>query len=170
MAASHDGHVHKGRDFPVKDNRAQRGYRNFVKPGSRVELDHDLAGETLLGNHAEDDHFNAMVAAGLHRTVQEAKARGKTSQASKAQRQLNGATEARLAIRVSWCPGCINYLHNCQCRATAEARGAEAASLDFILTVQQHMRDDIEDARLRRKAEKKTARKALLKAQRKDGI
>jgi hypothetical protein len=177
MAFNHDDHVHKGRDFPVKDNRASKGYRKPIKDGSRAFVDHDIANNNLTGNHAADDHFNAMVASGLHLTVQLATAAGATSKARKAQRQLNNAVEARLAIRVSWCPGCLNYLHNCQC-AAAEARGAAAASLDLIRRVYADIegrdndyKEQLDDARRQRRKDKRLQRKADERAAKgKDGI
>jgi hypothetical protein len=168
MTINHDGHIHKGKDFPVKDNRAQRGYRNFVKPGSRAELDSDMAAEMLpFSNHAEDDHFAAMQSIGLSITLAAAQDAGSESKARKAKRQLNKATEARLHIRASWCPSCVNFLHNCSCPATAEARGASAASLDLIRRIQQDIeardndyREAVDDLRRQRKAERKQLRKA----------
>ena len=104
-------------------------------------------------------------------TVQIATANGATSKARKAQRQLNQATEARLAIRVSWCQGCLNYLHNCQCAATAEARGAASASLDLIRRVyadietrENDYRERLDDARKQRKRDARLQRKAAERA------
>lgn len=172
MAFSHDDHIHKGKDFPVKDNRARTAPGRYIKPGPTATVDWDKP-LPLVGSHVNDDHFNAMVSAGLQLTVNLAKERGQTSRARKAQRQLNDSTEARLRIRSSWCPTCINYLHNCSCPATAEARGAAAASTSFMDSVYQHMearendyREAVDDARRQRRKDKRLQRKANERAAR----
>lgn len=168
MTFSHDDHIHKGKDFPVKDSRAQRGYRRFIKPGSTATVDFDRIEDKgiLTGNHAMDDYLHGMIATGLQLTLNNAKANGRTSAAQKAQRQINLSNEGRLGIRSSWCQGCLNYLHNCVCPATAAARGAAAASVSFIDRIQADIADDLAGERQQLKDYRKQQR-ILARQQRK---
>jgi hypothetical protein len=53
----------------------------------------------------------------LTRLLRQKEQEGRWSKARKIRREINRLHEAELYITHSWCGGCKNYLHNCQCQA-----------------------------------------------------
>jgi hypothetical protein len=84
------------------------------KSGSKkLGLDH-LDYES--SNHRANDLRNAEELRFLRIQLSIAEREGKYSRARKLRRAINQHLEIGLYIRNSWCYGCNNVLHNCQCK------------------------------------------------------
>lgn len=86
------------------------------KGGSKkLELDYDHLEESH--NHRLASDLNLAALTRLRRELREAEAMGAYSKAKKLRREINKQLEQGLYIQGTWCPGCNNYLHRCQCKS-----------------------------------------------------
>jgi hypothetical protein len=106
-----------------------------IKPGARAEVDWDKAhgNEFYQGAHRPDDQASTdaylLARDQLAGAIQREDLRGEIE----ARKALNWSIELKLAIRSSWCPRCINYLHNCQCEVYDERTGASVEFVDGLM-------------------------------------
>lgn len=104
------------RDFPQSKPRPRKANRTIKDgPKAQVNWDHLSNNDYLEGQHNFDD-INAAITERVKREqLQQAIASGRESRERKIRRDLNLATEARWAVRSSWCPTCLNVFVNCTC-------------------------------------------------------
>jgi hypothetical protein len=99
-----------------------------IPPGSSfAEVDWDQAQEYLSGQHNPDDYLLGSASQIAHDEILELEAAGRDAKARRVRADLNAFQNARHAIRASWCPTCLNFLHNCQCEVERPP-----VSTDFI--------------------------------------
>jgi hypothetical protein len=92
-----------------------------IPPGSTfAAVNWDKAEELLTGQHNPDDVEMAQASSIAAEEIIQLEAAGRDSKARKVRSELNAFDNARFAIRASWCPTCLNFLHNCQCQAEVE--------------------------------------------------
>jgi hypothetical protein len=99
-----------------------------IPPGSTfAAIDWDRADQYLTGQHNPDDMVAAQATQILEDELAEYEKEGRESKVRKARSELNAYSNARMAVRSSWCPTCLNFLHNCQCQVEVDK-----VSTDFI--------------------------------------
>lgn len=92
-----------------------------IPPGSSfAKVDWERADEYLSGQHNPDDYYIAQASQVAENEIVEYEKEGRESKARKTRSELNAYNNARFAIRASWCPTCLNFLHNCQCQVDSE--------------------------------------------------
>lgn len=93
--------------------------RRREKPGAKkVEIDWDKIDDSY--NHRLNQQVNIMALKNLREDLIQAEADGRYSKARKIRREISQYLEANLALSATWCRGCLNYLHNCKCKAWRE--------------------------------------------------
>lgn len=101
--------------------------------GKKVGINWDMADKSLSGRHRTDEMANANIMNVAQELLQDAIREGRDSSAKKLRRAINAALEARLAIRSSWCPSCLQYLSDCTCpKVPSEYPGASIELMDRI--------------------------------------
>jgi hypothetical protein len=92
-----------------------------IPPGSTfAKVDWEKAEEYLSGQHNPDDVEMAQASSVAEEEIVKLEAEGRDAKARRVKADLNAFNNARFAIRASWCPTCLNFLHNCQCQAEVE--------------------------------------------------
>jgi hypothetical protein len=129
--------------------------------GKKVGINWDMAEKSLSGHHRTDEILNGNIMNVAQFQLQQAIADGRYSAARKLRVAINRALEARLALRVSWCPTCKAYLHQCTCPvAPIRYPSSDKDLIDRIQArIAEENMDRKEAAKARRKQERTEARK-----------
>lgn len=90
----------------------------FIRPkkksgSQKLGLNHDDVDVSY--NHRQADEDNRKALTSLRLQLIQAEGEGKYSKARKLRRAINKELEQGLYLTHSWCYGCQNVLHNCQC-------------------------------------------------------
>jgi hypothetical protein len=88
--------------------------RQKRKAGSQ-KLGLDMEKIDISYNHREADRENNLNLTYLRLELIAAERDGRYSKAKKLRRTINQALEQGLYLTHSWCQGCNNVLHNCNC-------------------------------------------------------
>ena len=151
------------RPSDVKIRIATAGGRP-IKPGPTVQIDWDIVSDNTIGLHQTDDLIQAGASKIYADALATAEANGQTNKARRLRKDLNHATETRLGLRASFCPSCLNFLHNCLCATQSQIDRQRGASIDLIDRIQSQIAYDNLFTEADRKNAKKEAKKALRKA------
>lgn len=84
------------------------------KGGQKLGLDLDRIDPSY--NHNQREAENLETLRYLREELNRAEAEGRHSRSKKIRRYINQELEVGLYIRNSWCYGCNNVRHNCQCK------------------------------------------------------
>jgi hypothetical protein len=84
-----------------------------LKGGQKLGFDYDHVEPS--NNHRQADLDNSRDLQFYQAELQRAEREGRWSRARKMRRIINQCLEINLYLRSSWCGGCMNYMHNCQC-------------------------------------------------------
>lgn len=142
----------------IRGTMPKRSPRTGQLPG---EINYDSGEGILTGQHKTDDYNITGMNAIYSDLIEIAKRQDRTSRVKKLQRAQQQTVEAGLILRTSWCPTCINFLHNCICIPDNIETGASVAFVDRALGRQPH-----EEVVARRKEVAKRERKERKEAQR----
>lgn len=88
------------------------------KKGGGQKLGLDLERIVPSYNHKQREVDNLEALQFLRDELQLAETEGRYAKARKIRRLINQELEVNLYLRRSWCYGCDNVLHNCQCQFT----------------------------------------------------
>lgn len=89
--------------------------RQKRKSGGK-KLGLDMTGIEPSYNHKERDASNHRILTRLRLELIQAEREGKHSKAKKVRRAINHMLEEGIYLTHSFCLGCNNVLHNCQCQ------------------------------------------------------
>lgn len=92
--------------------------RRTDREGKKLELDFEII--EFSNNHKLNAEMNLESLHDLRLQLVAAEKAGKHSKSKKIRREINRIMENQLYIEYSWCGGCLNYLHQCQCPALDE--------------------------------------------------
>jgi hypothetical protein len=124
--------------------------------GKKIGIDWARAEQSLSGHHVTDEILNGNIMNVAQKQLQDAIREGRDSSAKKLRRAINAALEARLAIRSSWCPTCLQYLAQCTCpKAPIRYPGA---SVELIDRIQARLAEQNTEWRAQQKAFRKQER------------
>lgn len=144
----------------IKRRRAVKGGRP-VPPGPVVSIDYDKAQELLSGQHQTDDYYINTARHLFEEDLMRAKERGENSRARKLARVVGQQLEAQLALRASWCPTCLQVLHNCTCVPIDPVRGASVDFIDGLMSRLPH--HELRQQRKEVERQERKARKSQLR-------
>lgn len=153
------------RDLPWRQRVATSGGRR-IKDGPKLKINWDRVQEDSTGQLVKDDNLANYLAIGSrdilrdHPDMPEPKAR-------RFRKIYNDAQETLVANRQTWCPTCINVLHNCICPPMpfVEDRMVSEAGVQLIHRLRREEMERQEAYRLQDKLRRRAEYKARKKAQ-----
>lgn len=157
------------RELPWRQRVAKKGGRQ-IKDGPKLRLNWDRIQEDSTGQLVKDDNLANYLATGA-RDILLANPDLPEPKARRVRKIYNDAQETLVANRQTWCPTCINVLHNCICPPMpfVEDRMVTEVGVALIHRLRMEDRDRQDAYKLQDKLARRAAYKARKKAQKGKG-